>query len=502
MALSRRLADAAERVTADPDDLVKVAVWRLDGGGDVDAELMLAAARRAFFASDLDLAGRLCRAAMVPGAGLDPGLLLAQVLEVQSRHDEADVLLRDLEAEAATDEQATLVSIQRSVTLVWGLDRGDDALAALRATAQRVAPGPWRDELQAQAVTVEALLGDVDAVIRRGWPMVEPSASPSRASVTAAVGMAPVLATGGRASDALDVADRAFAARLELGDLEIMSEAGIHLVARALALGELGRLAEAAGTADLGYDGSIAARSTLGQGWFALLRGRVALLSGRLAFAVDQCCEGAAAFGRAGRAGARRWCGAGRVVAAAMRDDRVELDAAVTELDAMGPSSMLLMEPDVVRARAWAAVARGLHTAGRAQLIEAAGLAAERGAWSLALAAWHDLARIGDAPAAQAGLGSRHAARVDGPLAAARIAHVAAAAKNDPDGLGDAAGHFEALGALLFAAEALADAAGSSWGVPVSAGPRSGCSTGPRSWPPAAREQGRRPWLGRAPRPT
>ena len=243
---------------------------------------MLAAARRAFFALDLDLAGRLCqrhdgarrrsRSRAPPGTGP----------RVQSRHDEADVLLRELETQAATDEQATLVSIQRSVTLLWGLDRGGDALAALSATAQRVAPGPWRDELQAQAVTVEALLGDVDAVLHRGWPMVEPSAPPSRASVTAAVGMAPALAAAGRASDALDLADRSFAARLELGDQEIMSEAGIHLVARALALGELGRLAEAAGTADLGYDGSIAARSLLGQGWFALLRGHVALLSGRL----------------------------------------------------------------------------------------------------------------------------------------------------------------------------------------------------------------------------
>ncbi|MGH9269748.1 MAG: hypothetical protein ACRDZ2_00570, partial [Ilumatobacteraceae bacterium] len=64
----------------------------------------------------------------------------------------------------------------------------------------------------------------------------------------------------GRCDEAIDVADRAFAARLGLGDQEILSEAGIYLVARSLALGELGRLLEAAGNADAGYEGSVAAR--------------------------------------------------------------------------------------------------------------------------------------------------------------------------------------------------------------------------------------------------
>ena len=408
MVVSRRLADAVDGRSSsgadDTGDVVQRAVWRLEGGGVSASGLMLAAARRAFFAADQHLAERLARAAVDEAADLEGGLLLAQILEAESRHDEAEDLLARLQRQAEADEPRALIGIQRAVTLIWGLDRGDDALRVLRETAEQTAPGPWRDELDAQQVTVDVLLGRIEAALVNGRPMVEPARVATRAGVTAAVGMAPALAISGRCREAIDLADRAFAARLELGDQEILSEAGIFLVSRSFALGELGRLAEATGTADAGYEGSVDGRSPLGQAWFSLMRGRIALLTGRLSLAFDQFCEGAAVFAQAGRGGARRWCGAGRLMAAAMRGDHTEVELAEAALDAMGSSTMAMMEPDVdvlVRGVCWRG---GWRPAAERQLIAAAERAAEQHAWALAVSAWHDLARVGDPQRALAGL--------------------------------------------------------------------------------------------------
>lgn len=65
MAISRRLADAAEAYGLEhPDDLLRAVIWRLDGGDQVDSALMLSAARRAYFAHDLRLAQRLASGAI------------------------------------------------------------------------------------------------------------------------------------------------------------------------------------------------------------------------------------------------------------------------------------------------------------------------------------------------------------------------------------------------------------------------------------------------------
>lgn len=462
MVVSRRLADVVDGRSASladhAGDMVQRAVWRLEGGGAAAPGLMLAAARRAFFVADHHLAERLARAAVDEAPDLECGLLLAQVLEAESRHDEAEELLALLQRQAEADEPRALIGIQRAVTLVWGLDRGDDAVRVLRETAEQTAPGPWRDELEAQQVTVDVLLGRIEEAIEHGRPMVEPVQVATRAGVTAAVGMAPALSVTGRCHEAIEVADRAFAARIELGDQEILSEAGIYLVARSLALGELGRLAEATGTADAGYEGSVAGRYPLGQAWFALMRGRIALLTGRLSLAFDQFCEGAAVFGQAGRAGARRWCAAGRLMAAAMRSDRTEVDLAEAALDAMGPSSMAMMEPDVDRARAWALLARGLETDCRTQMIVAAERAADQRTWALAVSAWHDLARVGEPQRALTGLAPL-VGRVDGELVRIRLRHVESLVRRDGVALMECASGFAALGAELFAAEAAAAAA-------------------------------------------
>ena len=89
-ALARSLAEAVEETGARRrEDTLRVATWRLDGGGG-RPELMLAAATTARWRYDFPLAERLARAAVDAGAGFERRLLAAQLASLQGRGEEAE----------------------------------------------------------------------------------------------------------------------------------------------------------------------------------------------------------------------------------------------------------------------------------------------------------------------------------------------------------------------------------------------------------------------------
>jgi DNA-binding CsgD family transcriptional regulator len=235
-----------------------------------------------------------------------------------------------------------------------------------------------------------------------------------------------------------------------------MADPGIHVVSRVLAQAEAGRLEEAGQIAGIAYDTSLSLRNVTGQGWFALMLGRIALVTGALADAAARFREAAVTYRALGQDGPRRWCIAGQILAAAMTGDPTTATSLLAELDAVPTQPMRMMEPDVLRARAWESLGRGDLAAARAGLVEAANCAEQSHAPALALLAWHDLARIGSASSAVDPvdrLGS-----MDGPLPSFRAAHVKALAGHDVDGLVAAADGFESVGAILLAAESAAAA--------------------------------------------
>jgi DNA-binding NarL/FixJ family response regulator len=154
---------------------------------------------------------------------------------------------------------------------------------------------------------------------------------------------------------------------------------------------------------------------------------------------------------------ATRWGFGGLAHALALSGEFEGAEAAIADLDAEPPTPMRIMDVDIDRARAWLLVLGGEHARAAATLKEAAAAGVERGQFSLAAGALHDLARLGDASIADELAGV--AEHVDGQLMPARLAHVNALAKGDGDALDDASEAFEAIGALLFAAEAAAAAA-------------------------------------------
>jgi DNA-binding CsgD family transcriptional regulator len=94
----------------------------------------------------------------------------------------------------------------------------------------------------------------------------------------------------------------------------------------------------------------------------------------------------------------------------------------------------------------------------RSIAVGAAAAAEASGHLAAAMTALHTAARFGGAAAAAPGL-ERLAAAMDGPLAPACAAHAGALAARDGAALDRAAAAFEAVGAVLLAAEAAAEAA-------------------------------------------
>ena len=124
----RIVADAVEATgMRRPDDLVRVATWRLDAGQPADPHLLTTAARRAYNRNDFELAQRLATAARAAGAGVDAGLVLAETWMITGRHEEASALLAELATRATTDREHVDVADSRAITLGLLLGRVDEA---------------------------------------------------------------------------------------------------------------------------------------------------------------------------------------------------------------------------------------------------------------------------------------------------------------------------------------------------------------------------------------
>jgi DNA-binding CsgD family transcriptional regulator len=119
---------------------------------------------------------------------------------------------------------------------------------------------------------------------------------------------------------------------------------------------------------------------------------------------------------------------------------------------------VVLNKVDLLQARAWAAAAAGDLPGARVQLETAADQGEEVGDLVGAASALHGLARLGRVRQVAARLAAL-ADDVDGDLVAARAAYANALAARNSAALDKVSGDFEGMGAILYAAEASAEAA-------------------------------------------
>ena len=152
-----------------------------------------------------------------------------------------------------------------------------------------------------------------------------------------------------------------------------------------------------------------------------------------------------------------RWAHGGQALVAAYQGRVGDAADALATLDRVGPSAVGFLDADLQRARAFHAAAAGDLPAARVILRDAAEQAEELGNVVLAAAAWHDLARVGSPAEAAAAL-ARVLPRIDSGWNEPRLLHATALAHRDASAALEAAEQFAAMGAMLHALEAAAQA--------------------------------------------
>jgi DNA-binding CsgD family transcriptional regulator len=451
--IARRLAEVLEGTgLRRREDVLRVATWRLEVGGG-DPELMLAAALTARWHYDFPLAERLARAAVHEGAGFKAVLLSAQLASLQGRTDEAEREFEALASQAADDAERALVAITRldNYAFMWG--RADESLRVVEQV--QIADTALRDEIAARRAGV--LVGTEGP--RAAAAAVEPllTRAGGRALVWACVVASHSFGRLGRLDDAVEAARRGHTEHLALdGALEWYP--WFSLTFQCQALTYAGRLHEAEELARGYYERGIAERSDEAQAFFAWQLAHTSLAKGHVRTAARYGREAVTLLHQLGRPQLMGSCLPNLTTALALANEPDEANAALAMFDASGISTRFYMGIDSLQALAWVAVAEGDQRKARRLLEEAATQGEEIGDLVGAAAALHDLARLGYASSVIVRLEAL-AAELDGPLAAARVAHVQSLARHEPEGLVAASVAFEELGADLLAADAAADSA-------------------------------------------
>lgn len=455
--LARELAAIWEHHARRREDMLRLAKWRLDGGGG-DPQLMLQAAVAARWSYDFRLAERFAREAMRNESTFDGQLLLGQLHFLQGRNDEAEAVLAPLAATANTDERQARVAFARLDNAIF---RGDATLGLEIAVQSEAAIGDerWRGAVAARRAGLLFAVSGPQAAAEVAQPLLGTLTGPNvvYASSTTCLSLGRL----GRLMDALDAADVGASAQASTTE-ETDMYPWLATFFRCDALLYAGNFKDAEETAVEQYAIAIEQRSTEAQAYFAFQSAKGVSDRGHVTRALKSGREAAAGFRQLGRPILLEPCLAEVVISLAVAgraDEAAEVFASLQALE-LSPSYYPV---DVLRARAWVDIAQGRLVEARDTLRRAAKLGEDRTDRVGAVEALHLLARIGR-PADALPSMERLAPEIDGQLSAARLAHVRALTQRDAGALEQVCADFERMGADLLAAEAATDAVGAAIG--------------------------------------
>ena len=431
---------------------LRIAIWRLDAGGRPDPAVLIRGAHLARYAHDFRVARRLIEA--VPGEQLDAAgaLLLGEALYELGVFDAAERILARGQQLPSSEHVALRLAVTRAKNAQWGLCQPRSG-----AGHQRRRPGrhhlipAGRGARGRRGLGADILRPPRPGAGRARTHHPRRPAHPRR----------PRHRRGARPGD--DRPDRrsggsaeaGYADHVALGDELAIAHPAMHIVNQVFALSEAGRLAEAEQLAQAGTEIAASNRVPIAQIFFAVNLGRVATLQGRVATARRYYAEAAGVAQASHFTGPRRVALSGLALADAMLADAGAAAQALAER-ATGPA-FGFRGPEQQLADAWTAIASRRPAEAAQQLRDAAAQAASTGHRTAESWLLHDLMRTS---------GQDTSARLreladacDSPLVSARARHGAAVRARDARELAGAAGDFEALGAMLLAAEAAAGAA-------------------------------------------
>lgn len=456
--LRRQLAKALAEVGGEqPGELLRLASLELDADLEPPPARALAAAVEANRSYDCVLAERLARIALQADANAAAVLALGEALNGQGRCAEADDVLAAVDAMEATDDERARVAEQRAEALHWGLGRDDAAREVLRRAEIAVCDRVSRQRLQAvraSSLTSSARYEEARALAE---PLLHDPGADEAAQLHAVVAVGTALSIGGRTTDAMVLCDRMLEPALRLAH-EVPSGVGWVVFQRLLASMAAGRLDEAEDLSRTAYAVAVSDRNDEVRGALAVMIGRIDLCRGRLDRAEEILREGAAMLAVNDREHYRGWCLSLLAQVMGQRGDAATAAQLMAEV-AAGPPPNPVAWTDIESGQAWAAVADGALTGAQRLLLDAAAHARQAKLVVPEALLLHEALRAG-APASRVAdrLGAL-AAGTQSPFLAAWATHAQGAADGDPATIEAAGEAFEAMGMVLLAAEAWADAA-------------------------------------------
>ena len=436
-------------------DTLRRALLMLESDLQPDPLLLTHAARRATELGDLALAERLACAAVAAGGGFEPRLLLGNALHWSGpcRGVEAETELAAVAAVARTDTERVQAAIPRSANLVFGLGRPVDAEAMLEAVRKTISDDVAALELAAMRSALDAFLGrTLQSADAAAAVLAHPRCPPPAAQLAT---WALVAARGGQGH--LDGLDK----RVQWIDTRADAfEIGLHQAAIIGSSWVRGLLL--AGLLDLADDASRQYRKRC-EGITGVGYAATSAMSGAVAQARGKVRTAARLFGQSLAAGADTG-----VLAFTLP---VDLPGTLgTAGDATSARNALLrmspvaqhpgyehVRPELQLGEAWVAAAEGSISEAIALAHQAAEVAASQDQPAVEVVALHTAVCFGDRTVA--GRLTELATQVDGPRAPAAAAHAAALAADDGAALHAASLQLEAMGTLLLAADAAAQAA-------------------------------------------
>ncbi len=451
--LARELAEASG--SRRQDDTLLLASLRLVGGGG-SPDLLLAGAKAARDRRDYALTERMARAAIDNGEGFEARLLAAEAAHLRGRHEQAALELTALARDAAVTSERVQVAL-----LCFDHEfftRGTADIALLDALLDLQLDPLWHDELRARRLCLDRVSRGPGAVVDTVGPLqpLPEVAGAPRTSLHAVLGGC--LTRTGRIEQALVLLVPPSGPTVRQGST-VQSEPWSPFGSHALALIGLGRLGEAEELlARVQEDLSVHPGSPESAVVAASL-GALRLEQGRVQTAFLQAASAAAVFLDLGAPGLRPLV-CGRV--------RVRLGAGRARAQSQPRPSPRSTTSDCRRtwSTRWRCCRRGRgHGPPAATWSRRARTSSWRSSWAGRSGTCSGPRGLCTDSPAWAGPGrswtssAALASRVDGELTAARLSYARAAADQDSGALAAAAARFEGLGALLYAAEALGEAA-------------------------------------------
>jgi DNA-binding CsgD family transcriptional regulator/tetratricopeptide (TPR) repeat protein len=449
--LQRELADRLEAHGARRrGDVMHIARWRLEAGGEVSANVLLDAGRLALIGRDANLAERFAVAASDRGLAHDASLVRVEAAALRADVDGLERVVTEVWHDPLLPDGHRSHLVRRLAHARFFQGDLAGALSALEDADERLTDPRSIAAARAERAVLLANNGrphDALRIIEEAGDVADP-----RLRIEFATAHSIASLSVGRFAEAIDLSRRA--AREHAGLPEWLSRRGAaaHVINEGHALGYSGRFGEARVLVRDALSRARAAGAEAAIVWFEIVLGEIERDSGHGHAAIEHFSVATSVATSAGHNAALVWAWVGVAQGNLLLGNDEAAASALARADAC-TSPVATSWSTRERTRAWLEACRGDLGAARALITEVAERSRADGLLNFEVGVVHDLVRFGD-PGAALGRLEELAEVVEGPYAHALVVHARAAVGQDLGLYQLAVDEFEAMECLVWAAEA------------------------------------------------